>query len=213
MDTIHCVIAGAILAAGKGSRIGLPKALLATGPGGPTFVERAIRVLRSAGVSPIVVVASEEIHDRVRQLAQGATVRVNPAPERGQLSSLHVAIDALAAEPVDALLVLPVDVPLVGAETVSKLIDVWLTKRLPVVRPARGTVHGHPVIFDARVLHELREADPALGAKSVVRKYALPETDIPIDDEGAFVDIDTIDDYRRAFGCAPAGPAPDPADE
>jgi error-prone DNA polymerase len=47
------MIAGVILAAGKGSRIGVPKALLATADVGETFVQHAVRTLQAAGVRPI----------------------------------------------------------------------------------------------------------------------------------------------------------------
>jgi CTP:molybdopterin cytidylyltransferase MocA len=195
------MIGGAILAAGKGTRIGVPKALLEMGDTGETFVRHAVRTLETTGgASPIAVVVSSDIAARVRELVPGVLVCVNPDPGRGQLSSLHVAIDALAAEPCDALIVLPVDVPLVKPETVSILIGVWRRLRPTVVRPTRGTEHGHPVIFDARVLGELRRADPAVGAKAIVRKHASVEGDVSIADEGAFIDIDTRQDYRRAFG-------------
>jgi len=194
------MIAGAILAAGEGRRIGTPKALLATGAGTETFVQRAVRTLESAGVTRVAVVVSPGIAGGVQRLLPGATVCVNTDPARGQLSSLHVAIDALASDTMDALIVLPVDVPLVTAETVSRLIEVWSRTRPAIVRPTRGTVHGHPVMFDARVLPELRAADPAIGARPIVRKYATAQGDVPIDDAGPFVDIDSAEDYRRAFG-------------
>lgn len=199
------MIAGVILAAGKGSRIGVPKALLATADAGETFVQHAVRTLQTAGVRPITVVVSPEIADRVRGLVPSATVLVNPEPERGQLSSLHVAIDAFAAERPDALVVLPVDVPLVTPETVAGLTAAWARARPPVVRPTRGATHGHPVIFDAQIIDELRREDPEIGAKAIVRKYSGAAGDVAIADDGAFVDVDTMDDYRRVFGCDPKG--------
>jgi molybdenum cofactor cytidylyltransferase len=65
------------------------------------------------------------------------------------------------------------------------------------VRPARGNEHGHPVIFDRSLFDELRSADPALGAKSVVRAHAAEILNLRIDDPGAFLDIDTPEVYAR----------------
>jgi CTP:molybdopterin cytidylyltransferase MocA len=42
------------------------------------------------------------------------------------------------------------------------------------------------------------------GAKAVVRRHASARGDIGIDrDEGAFMDIDTVEDYVQAFGRLP----------
>jgi molybdenum cofactor cytidylyltransferase len=193
------MIAGVILAAGKGSRIGLPKALLGTQEDAQTFVQRGVAILASAGLPRIIVVVSPQIAEQVRQLLPDITVCVNAEPAHGQLSSLHVAMQTLRAESPEALVVLPVDVPLVRKETVVILIEAWRRAHPPIVRPTRGSAHGHPVIFDARVFNDLLMADVATGAKSVVRKYASPEGDVAVTDDGAFIDIDTTDEYRRAF--------------
>jgi len=74
------------------------------------------------------------------------------------------------------------------------------------VRPARLGRHGHPVLFDARVLPELRAADLAAGARVVVRAHAAEACDVEVDDPGAFEDIDTPEDYFRVFGVALNGP-------
>jgi CTP:molybdopterin cytidylyltransferase MocA len=42
----------------------------------------------------------------------------------------------------------------------------------------------------------LRAADPAAGAKSVIRAHATPAGDVVTDDEGAFIDVDTPEDYE-----------------
>jgi CTP:molybdopterin cytidylyltransferase MocA len=47
-------------------------------------------------------------------------------------------------------------------------------------------------LFDA-----VRRSDPGQGAKPVVRGHASVEGDVPVDDRGAFIDIDTPDDYAR----------------
>lgn len=42
-------------------------------------------------------------------------------------------------------------------------------------------------------------ADPLQGAKPIVRAHASPEGDVEVDDEGAFTDIDTPEEYARAL--------------
>jgi nicotine blue oxidoreductase len=197
------MVTGIVLAAGSGSRIGYPKALLEAGVPGLSFADRACQALSEAGVHHIVVVASSECASVLsRTLPSTVGVVTNPRPERGQLSSLQCALASIAAEP-QAIIVLPVDVPLVRSATIRHLIDTWQASRAPVVRPARGDRHGHPVLFDCAVFDELARADSADGAKSIVRAHASPIGEVPVDDEGAFIDIDTADDYRRAFNTPP----------
>jgi len=56
------------------------------------------------------------------------------------------------------------------------------------------------VLFDRSIFDELRGADLEQGAKPVVRAHAADGLEIEIEDEGAFVDVDTPEDYERVFG-------------
>jgi molybdenum cofactor cytidylyltransferase len=98
---------------------------------------------------------------------------------------------------LEAVLVTLVDVPLVSERTVRAVIGMWGETRAPIVRPARGPVHGHPVLFDRSVFEELRAANPAMGAKPVIRRHAARIVDVPVDDDGAFLDLDTWEEYER----------------
>ena len=106
---------------------------------------------------------------------------------------------ALETPDLEAVLMTLVDVPLVSPETTRRLIQVWRDTRAPIVRPARGGEHGHPVLFDRRLFPELRAADPATGAKPVVHAHAGELVNVEVDDDGAFFDLDTPADYERAL--------------
>jgi molybdenum cofactor cytidylyltransferase len=197
------MLPAAILAAGSSSRIGRPKALLPTATPGETFLSRILATLRAAGLEDAVVVVGPDSGPLDPLLAAGPALvrRVdNPAPERGQLSSLHLALDAIDHPGVAGLLVTLVDVPLVSVATVEALVTAFWKTRAPIVRPAQGSRHGHPVIFDRSVFDDLRRADSSVGAKAAIRLHAAAILDVPVDDEGAFLDVDTESDYLRAFG-------------
>lgn len=197
------MIAGIVLAAGEGARIGGPKALLETGTAGETFVARACQVLRKAAVDPVVVVTAPNLADGVRALAGVALVVENPDPTRGQSSSLQTGLAALASISPEAVVLLPVDVPLVTVETVRALIHVWRQFSPAVVRPTRGEVHGHPVVLGREVLEGLANLAPGEPANHVVRRHATATGDVEIDDDGAYFDVDTVEDYVKAFGRLP----------
>ena len=80
------------------------------------------------------------------------------------------------------------------------VLEGYRRTRAPLVRPERDGRHGHPVLFDRSLFDELRNANLERGAKPVVRAHAAEGFDIASDDDGAFVDVDTPQDYERAFG-------------
>ena len=193
------VIPAIVLAAGKSSRMGRPKAALPL-EGGDTFVTRIVRTFSAAGISDVIIVVGHDA-DAVASAFSGtdltATFVENPDYEQGQLSSLLAGLRVVDRPGVAAALVTLVDVPLIGVSTVRAVVDRYRATHAPIVRPVRGAEHGHPVLFDRSMFDLIRHADPRLGAKSVVRAYASAAGDVPVDDDGAFADADTPTEYER----------------
>ncbi len=193
------VIPAIVLAAGRSSRMGRAKATLAAG-GGHTFLTRIVRTLLDAGVDDVIVVVghdAEPIASRFSESGLPARFVVNREYDKGQLSSLLAGLNVLDRPGVTAVLVTLVDVPLVSAATVRTVVEAYTRTRAPIVRPTSGDRHGHPLLIDRALFAALRAADPSAGAKPIVRAHASAAGDIAIDDEGAFTDIDTEEDYRR----------------
>lgn len=188
-------IAACVLAAGAGRRMGASKALVAID--GRSFLDTILDSLRDAGLSQrYVVVRPDAPEVAAIAAAHGAAVVVNPAPERGMLSSIHACLGAIAtaAPPHDravlALLVAPVDCPRVAAATVRALVAEFARTRAPVVVPSLGGRRGHPVIFSRAVFAELAAAPLDAGARAVVRAHARDRLDVAVDDPAIFDDFD-----------------------
>ena len=210
------MIPAVVLAAGKSSRMGRTKALLPLGSSGETFLGRVIRVLRQGGAEAVVVVVGGDAA-AVRASLPRDDVHVssveNPRYEEGQLSSLLAGLAAVEQrhDDVEAVMVTLVDLPLIAATTVRAVREAFLAHPdAPLVRPRRGNRHGHPVIFNRSMFGELRRADPATGAKPVVHAHAAEEVNVEVDDDGAFIDIDTPEDYERFIGSRLSDPATSP---
>jgi CTP:molybdopterin cytidylyltransferase MocA len=198
------MVVGILLAAGASSRMGRPKALLPIGDG--LFVTRACATLLEAGVDDLVVVAGPEheaIADALAAAGLPARVVENRRRDEGQLSSVLVGLAVADRPGVEAVLVHLVDVPLVRAGTVRAVMDAFSSTHAPVVRPVAGGRRGHPVLFARRVFDDLRRADPAVGAKAVLRAHAAEVCDVEVDDEGACRDVDTPEDYARLAAPGP----------
>jgi molybdenum cofactor cytidylyltransferase len=193
------MIPGVILAAGKSSRMGRTKALLPISAN-ETFLDRVARTLRDAGVEEVIVVVGADAAAVREALGRcKTTVRVveNPNYEHGQLSSLLAGLKIIDRPGVTGALVTLIDLPLVSPATVRTLLQEFKAGAALIVRPASKGRHGHPIIFDRALFDELRKANPAEGAKEVVRAYSAEQLNVEVEDEGAFTDIDTPEDYKR----------------
>jgi molybdenum cofactor cytidylyltransferase len=210
------MIPAVVLAAGKSSRMGRTKALLPLGTSGETFLGRVIRVLREGGAEAVVVVIGGDAA-AVRASLPRDDVHVsaveNPRYEEGQLSSLLVGLAAVEQrhDDIEAVMVTLVDLPLISADTVRAVREAFVAHpEAPLVRPRRGDRYGHPVIFNRSIFGELRRADPSRGAKPVVHAHAADGVNVEVDDDGAFIDVDTPEDYERFIGSRFSDPAISP---
>jgi molybdenum cofactor cytidylyltransferase len=195
------MIPAIVLAAGKSSRMGRPKALLPIGSTGDTFLTRILQVLRDGGITrAVVVVGGDASAVRATLPADDEFLRVveNPNYEEGQLTSLLRGLSAAEEDDVEAVMVTLVDLPLISAATVRAVLDAYRrSPGAPVVRPRRGNRRGHPAIFHRRLFAELRNANPSAGAKPVVHAHAAQEVSVDVTDDGSFTDIDTPEEYER----------------
>jgi molybdenum cofactor cytidylyltransferase len=213
------MISAIVLAAGASSRMGQPKAGLPIGSTGETVLSRVVTTLLAGGLTRIVVVAGAHV-DAVRHAMSPRESRARVIEHagwaEGQLSSLLAGLAAVDDPSLEAVLMTPVDVPLVAASTVAAVVEAWRRTRAPIVRPvdastllsAGGARHGHPVIFDRAVFDDLRSADRNIGAKAVFAAHKDRVLNVEVTDAGAFEDIDTPEDYEklRSWVLNPGGP-------
>ena len=193
------MIPAVVLAAGQSTRMGRPKALLAAGQS-DTFLTRIVRTLQEAALDDVVVVLGHEaeaIAESVLERGLSPRFVLNRDYESGQLSSLLAGLQAIDRPGVSAMLLTLVDVPLVSPATVRAVVERYRRTRAPIVRPVDGLRHGHPVVIDRGLFDLIRAADRAAGAKPIVRANASAAGDVAVIDEGAFVDVDTPEDYTR----------------
>jgi len=145
-------VAGLLLAAGGGRRMGRAKALL-DDPAGGSYVERGVRVLRAAGCDPVVVVLGAQAQE-ARSLvsggvAGGGTVVVEAADwAQGQSASLRAGLEAVAATAAESVVVLLVDLPDVGPEVVRRVRAATAAAGPATLgRATYGGEPGHPVVL------------------------------------------------------------------
>ncbi|HEY1729926.1 MAG TPA: NTP transferase domain-containing protein [Candidatus Baltobacteraceae bacterium] len=175
-----------VLAAGLGTRMGGEKLSKSFGSG--TILDA---VLDACAGFPTVVVASPAV--KLDVLPSNMQVLVNNEPERGMAHSLRLANAVVTADhPIAVLLG---DKPLVNAGLLERMIGELGEN--DVTYPVRSGTPGHPVVFSpfARALIiGLRDGDTI----HMVRDHEmLTRHPVEINDEGAYADIDTEEDYRK----------------
>jgi molybdenum cofactor cytidylyltransferase len=113
------------------------------------------------------------------------------------LSSVWRGLDAAEAEDADAVLLHPVDHPLVRPATVDRVIEA-LSPSVAIVVPTWEGRRGHPGAFHRSVFAELRAAPPESGARAVLAVDPGRVVHVP-GDPGCVTGIDTPADYERAL--------------
>ncbi|MFF8192631.1 NTP transferase domain-containing protein [Streptomyces bobili] len=187
-------VAGLLLAAGGGRRLGgRPKALL-THRGRP-LVEHAVRALRAAGCTRVHVVlgaAADAVRERAR--LDGCVPVVNPAWERGMGGSLRAGLDSLAGTGARAALVSLVDQPGIGERALARVLAAYEDESSLVSAAYEGK-RGHPVLLGAAHWAGVAEAATGdRGARGYLKAHEAQIRLVECGDVARPYDIDTVDD-------------------
>ena len=174
----------AVLAGGYSTRMGRDKAGLKLG--GKTLIELQTEKLLSLGIRDVMLSGYE---GRVRETRQIPDL----IPHRGPLSGLHACLQAAEQS---ACLVLSVDVPLVPA---------WILRKL--LESHRGGItvltHGErrePLIavYDCALCAEAERILQSGKAAMMKLLDAVPVTEVPYDgDEELLLNCNTPEDFER----------------
>jgi nicotine blue oxidoreductase len=185
-------IAGLVLAAGGGRRFGGPKALaqLHRRP----LAERAVALLREGGCSPVQIVLGAQAQQVTEVTDLGdAMVTTNPDWESGIGSSLRAGLAALPPA-ADAVVIVLVDQPLIGAEAIRRVIHAHL-EGAAVAVATYGGQFGHPVLLSRQTwagVAQLARGDT--GARAYLRANPGLVIEVACDDTGSPADVDTPGD-------------------
>ena len=172
---------GLVLAAGEGRRFGGPKAPVVVD--GERLVDRAVRVLREGGCSPVYVVLGAWLGD-----VPDAVTVTNPDWAEGMGTSLRAGLDAVDADlDVDRVVVTLVDLPGLTGEAVSR----------PAATPARiaqasyDGERGHPVMLGSEHIDGVvAAAHGDRGARDYLRAHAEEIVLVEVGDIASGEDLD-----------------------
>ena len=200
-------VAGILLAAGGGSRLGRPKALVEIG--GRTLAARGAGLLRAGGADPIIVVTGAAPVD-----LPAVTLVTNPDWRTGMGSSLVVGLTAVrdrpppgpddpdSADGCDAVVIALADQPLVGAEAVRRLIAAHAAGATVAVAAYDGRARN-PVLIGREHWDEVLATTAGdAGARPFLRAHPDLVTVVDCTGTGRPDDIDTPADLARVIDLA-----------
>lgn len=193
-----------ILAAGKGSRMGFPKALMMCADR-PWWEIQTAR-LREAGITSRWVV-SPQVLARLDSRDIRPADLVQSDSSLPMFASVRTGIDSFRSSPPDGLFILPIDVP------ASRQGDLWRSLRgspAPVAPLFQGK-KGHPIYLPWVWITST--FDPAVAAAPNPDKLRLDELlrpsllEIAVNDPVVACNLNTPDDLQRFLESPAFGPS------
>ncbi|WP_030816517.1 nucleotidyltransferase family protein [Streptomyces sp. NRRL F-2799] len=193
----HPRVAGLLLAAGGGRRLGgRPKALLRHDGG--LLVERAALALREAGCARVHVVlgaGAEEV--RAQAGLSGCVLVDNPRWGEGMGSSLRAGLRSLVGTDARGVLVSLVDQPGIGHEAYARVLDAFAGETSLVSATYDGR-RNHPVLLgSAHWAGVAAVARGDQGAREYLRQHSAELRLVECGDVADPYDIDTGADLGR----------------
>ena len=190
-------VAGVLLAAGEGTRLGTPKALVELG--GRRLVDRGVGLLREGGTAPVFVVTGA-----APVTVPDVILVPNPDWRTGMGSSLAAGLRALPAECAAAVIAL-VDQPLIGAGVIRRLVAALPAGAELVVAAYHGRPRNPVLLARRHWAGVIAAADGDTGARPYLRANPGLVTLVECADIGAPDDVDTPEDLARV-GALLSGP-------
>lgn len=183
---------GVILAAGLATRMGRPKQLLPYRD--TTVLGSVIAAARASRLERVILVLGAYGDDVLAAVdTEGIEVVHNPQPERGNLSSLLIAVAEAAATPI---LLLMGDMPGVTSAVIDEHVAAWYESPAWMRLTEYNDGRGHPFLMSPDFVAGLSELE---GPKPLWALTQAPATEALVVAQPMPVDVDTPEDYGEAL--------------
>lgn len=184
---------GAVLAAaGMSSRMKEFKPMLPFG--GSTISNHLVLLLKEMNIEPIVVVTGHRAECLEEHLSYAGVrfVRNERYQETEMFDSIRLGLQEIKGS-CDRVMLMPIDTPAIQAETIRRvlMIDACLVRTM-----CRGEP-GHPILLGAEAIPVICADSGHRGLRGAMEESGIPITNLEVEDEGIYRDVDTPEDYRE----------------
>ncbi|PHN05032.1 nucleotidyltransferase family protein [Flavilitoribacter nigricans] len=191
-------IAHLLLAAGASTRMGQPKQLLSWR--GQSLIRHAVSTIQQSGISDKIVVVLGANRELIAPELNDLSVEIvfNPDWSEGMGSTIRSGLEYLVKNGADVWAgvgISLVDQPLVHADHLRDLYQLWRQSSAPIAAARYEGVFGVPAIFAHSFFPHLLSLEGAAGARKLLQKFRdqVEPMDLP---EGR-LDLDTPEEYRK----------------
>lgn len=194
------IINGLILAAGMSSRMRQFKPLMRIEE--KTIIETTVDHMLEAGVDQITVVLGyrgseiKEVLELDEKRCRHLKFAYNPNYETTQmLDSIKIGLDKMGI--CDRFFIAPGDMPAITTKTYQTLIEVAAGKSdFKVIFPTLEGYRKHPPLISWDCRDNILQFQ-GNGLRELWKEYEAEIVEIPLEDNGCTIDIDTPEDYQK----------------
>ena len=190
--------------------MGSDKALLPWPPPAPgsnppardTLLSASIAALKPFTESIVVVAVANATTLAPMIAANGALIVLNPAPERGQFSSMQIGLQQALALGCDAAMITLVDSPPLSKASMEKLSAAFehaLADGLWGIAPANNGKRGHPLVAGRELIDAFLAAPITSNAREVKRAHVQKIVSVPVPDSLLTVDVNTPEEFAALW--------------
>ena len=193
-------LSGIVLAAGSSSRMeGANKLLLPWQ--NQCVLQVVVERVCEVGLGEVIAVTGHQ-RAEVEEALSSYPVRLvhNPDFAEGMAASIRVGVEAAVGE--KGYLFALGDMPQIAGNTMLKVAEALKSSETIAVPVSNGR-RGHPVAIGSAYRNALLSLTGDRGARPVLAKNAANVVEVPVEDEGIFVDVDTREAYSAASRAIP----------
>ena len=198
-------IGAVLLAAGEGARLG-GRAKGSIEIAGEPLLLRGLRILSQVGIDEVVVVTGHYQSDVAPLLIQAHSLFdddclvevTQPTADHSQSDSLRLGVASLS-QAVDAVMVLPVDMPALTRGDLVALVGAYkhADPGIEFVGPLVGERPGNPVLFSRRIALKIAQGEGDFGSGAWRHQRPNWLLEWQTDNLHYVTDIDTPEDLDR----------------
>ena len=186
-----------ILAAGKSSRMGLPKWSLQFDKS-TSFIEHITNEYYRVGCKEIILVINETDYSsfvgKNYILQENVKVVINKQPEWDRFYSLKLGVNEL--EKVQPVFIHNVDNPFVNPVILSSLVE--NNAGFDIIVPEYEGRGGHPILISQQIIQEvLFRQENILHLKEFLSKFK--KLKVRVNDDKILVNINSMEEYNQYF--------------
>lgn len=184
---------GAVLvAAGLSSRMKDFKPMLPFG--GSTVSRHMVSMLKDMDIDPVAVVTGYRAEQLESHLSHAGVrfVRNERYRETEMFDSIRLGVEAIASD-CERIMILPIDIPALMPETIRQTLMI----DAPILRTMCKGEPGHPIIIQTDVFPVIWQNDGHRGLRGAMEESGILITNLEVEDEGIYKDMDTKDEYRE----------------